>query len=123
MPKNKEKVPFDIQRKIRKYLSERNLTVASLARDIHIRPITLHQQLHRKTLQVNRLWSICRALEWNIFQEIANQLEKEIHKEQAKQKGIEISNIYDEIDDLKRKVELLENKNKTLKEVISLLKN
>lgn len=123
MPKNPDKVPFDIQRTIRIRLKETHLPVSSLAKDIHLTPTSLHQQLYRNSLQVNRLWSICKALKWNLFQEIANHLEKEIQSIQAKQKGIEIKDIHKEMDELKRKLELLENENKTLKEVITLLKS
>ena len=117
-----EKIPFSIHRMIRQNLSKRNLTVSWLARKINIRPISLHQQLDRSTLQVNRLWSICQALELNIFQEIANRLERENQSQKAVEKGIELSQIDAEVDGLKKRIELLENENKTLKEVISLLK-
>ncbi|MDQ1769405.1 hypothetical protein GQR60_01075 [Labilibaculum sp. A4] len=117
-----EKIPFSIHRMIRQNLSKRNLTVSWLARKINIRPISLHQQLDRSTLQVNRLWSICQALELNIFQEIANRLERENQSQKAVEKGMELSQIDAEVDGLKKRIELLENENKTLKEVISLLK-
>ncbi|MBN2597500.1 hypothetical protein [Labilibaculum sp.] len=117
-----EKIPFSIHRMIRQNLSKRNLTVSWLAMKINIRPISLHQQLNRSTLQVNRLWSICQALELNIFQEIANRLERENQSQKAVEKGMELSQIDAEVDGLKKRIELLENENKTLKEVISLLK-
>lgn len=122
MSKNQEKVPFDVLRRIRNRLANTRLPVSTLARDIHLNPISLHQQLQRNTIQVDRLWSICRALKWNLFQEIANRLEKEIHGDQAKEKGIEVKDIHEEMDELKKRIELLENENKTLKEVIRLMK-
>ncbi|MUP38786.1 hypothetical protein [Labilibaculum euxinus] len=122
MNSKSEKIPFSIHRMIRQNLSKRNLTVSWLARKINIRPISLHQQLDRSTLQVNRLWSICQALELNIFQEIANRLERENQSQKAVEKGMELSQIDAEVDGLKKRIELLENENKTLKEVISLLK-
>jgi hypothetical protein len=123
MSKNPDKVPFDVQRKIRMHLKETHLPVSSLAKDIHLTSSSLHQQLYRDSLQVNRLWSICKALKWNLFQEIANHLEKEIQGIQAKQKGIEIKDVHEEVNQLKKQIELLENENKTLKEVIKLLKS
>ncbi len=123
MSNNREIVPFDIQKKIRKYLSDRRLPVSFLAKDLHISSISLHQQLHRNTMQVDRLWSICKALKWNIFQEIADRLEKEIHGEQTKAKNIENQDVKEEVNQLKKTIELLENENKTLKEVITLLKS
>jgi predicted nuclease with TOPRIM domain len=123
MSPKSEKIPFSIHRMIRQNLSKQNLTVTWLARKINIRPISLHQQLNRSTLQVNRLWSICQALELNIFQEIANRLERENQSQKALEKGMELSQIDAEVDGLKRRIELLENENKTLKEVISLLKD
>ena len=117
-----EKIPFSIHRMIRQNLSKQNLTVTWLARKINIRPISLHQQLDRSTIQANRLWSICQALELNIFQEIANRLERENQSQKAAEKGMELSQIDAEVDSLKKRIELLENENKTLKEVISLLK-
>ncbi|WP_421918688.1 hypothetical protein [Marinifilum sp.] len=120
MIKNHDKVPFDVPTKIRKYLQEKRIPVATLSSDIHVTPPSLHKQLFRNTIQVNRLWSICRALRWNLFQEIANLMEKEIYGEQAKQKGIEIQDVHEEVNQLKRKVELLERENDTLKEVIKL---
>ncbi len=123
MSPKSEKIPFSIHRMIRQNLAKQNLTVTCLARKINIRPISLHQQLNRSTLQVNRLWSICQALELNIFQEIANRLERENQSQQALEKGMKLSQIDAEVDGLKRRIELLENENKTLKEVISLLKD
>ena len=123
MSPKSEKIPFSIHRMIRQNLSKQNLTVTWLARKINIRPISLHQQLNRSTLQVNRLWSICQALELNIFQEIANRLERENQSQKALEKGMELSQIDAEVDGLKRRIELLENENKTLKEVICLLKD
>lgn len=122
MSKNHIKVPFNIIRTIRNHLAQTRLPVTTLARDIHLHPISLHQQLQRNTIQVDRLWSICRALKWNLFQEIANRLEKEIQGDQAREKGIEVKDIHEEMDELKKRIELLENENKTLKEVISLMK-
>ena len=114
---------FSINKKIVNVLHEKGETVSSLARKINIRPVTLRQQLERPTLQVNRLWSICHAMKINFFQEIANSYEQETLNNADDIDGTEYINIQKELQEKCEQLELLKNENKTLKEVIQLLKD
>ncbi|MFA9372245.1 MAG: hypothetical protein ACERIH_11100 [Labilibaculum antarcticum] len=118
-----ENALFSINGNILNVLHEKGETVSSLARKINIRPVTLRQQLDRPTLQVNRLWSICHAMKINFFQDIANIYEQEILETQSNVDGDECINIRKELQEKRDQLVLLENENKTLKEVIRLLKD
>ncbi|BAX78998.1 hypothetical protein [Labilibaculum antarcticum] len=118
-----ENALFSINGNILNVLHEKGETVSSLARKINIRPVTLRQQLDRPTLQVNRLWSICHAMKINFFQEIANSYEQETQNNVDNVDGAEYINIQKELQEKCKQLELLENENKTLKEVIHLLKD
>lgn len=123
MTTNKPGIPFSIQKMIKEKLIKEHKTPTQLAHRIDIRPISAHQMLDRSTMQVERLWSICVALELNIFQEIANKLNIEHHNPKVDQQKKEIELLNDELTKLKKNIELLENERNTLKEVIKLLNN
>lgn len=121
MSTDKKAIPFSIQKMIKEKLKEEHITPTQLAHRLDMRPISAHQMLDRPTMQVDRLWSICVALELNIFQEIANRLDIEHYNPVVDQQNKEIESLSAEIAKLKRDKELLETENKTLKEVIKLI--
>ena len=120
---NKPNIPFSIQKMIKEKLRKEHITPTQLAHLIDMRPISAHQMLDRPTMQVDRLWSICVALELNIFQEVANKLDIEHYNPKVDQQQKEIELLNDEVTKLKKNIELLETERNTLKEVIGLLKD
>ena len=129
MNNNKQNVPFSIQKIIKKQLEKEHLTPTQLARRLNMRPISVHHMLDRSTMQVDRLWSICVALDINIFQAIANELDIEYYNPKVEQKNQEIvqqknemEELKNEMEELKRQLEIMKHERDTLKEVISLLK-
>ncbi|WP_320019644.1 hypothetical protein [Labilibaculum manganireducens] len=122
MNSTKNNVPFSIQKMIKNYLKEQHITPTQLARRLSMRPISAHQMLERPTMQVDRLWSICLALDVNIFQAVANELDIEHYHPKVDQLKKEIETGNQQINALKKELELLTHENNTLKEVIGLLR-
>lgn len=122
MDYSKQKFPFSIQKMIKENLNVQHITPTQLARRLGMNPISVHQMLDRPGMQVKRLWSICTALNLNIFQALANEIGIDHYIPKVEEQNAEINHLKAEMEELKKEIELLENENKTLKEVITLLK-
>lgn len=107
---------------IKKLLKEQHITPTQLGRRLNMNPISAHQMLDRSTMQVERLWHICSALDVNIFQAVANELDIEHYHPKADKLQKEINASNKQIDSLKKELELMKHDNNTLKEIIGLMR-
>lgn len=122
MKSTDERVPIDLQKRIKNKLEEEKITLTSLAQKLNMSSVALYNLLQRPTMQVNRLWGICKFLNINLFQEIANHLDGEAYNPIVEQKEKEIASLKERVKELERDVERLTTERNSFKEAISLLK-
>lgn len=122
MTNKQERVPINLQSKIKDKLKQEKITITSLARQLNMSSVSLYQLLERSTMQVDRLWTICVALEMNLFQEIANHLEAKAYNPIVDEKNKEIADLQKKVEDLEQQVDRLKTERDSFKEAISLLK-
>lgn len=124
-----QKVPVHVQKLIKKRIAEKKLNLIDVARLINVSKASFYHMLDRRTMQIDRLWSLCIALDINLFQEIANHLEIDHYSPAVEKKEQEIEEMNDkmqqlnqEIDNLKKEIELIKRERDSFKEAISLMK-
>ena len=122
MTNKQERVPINLQKKIKDKLKQEKITITSLARQLNMSSVSLYQLLERSTMQVDRLWTICVALDMNLFQEIANHLEAKAYNPIVDEKNREIADLQKKVEDLEQQVDRLKTERDSFKEAISLLK-
>jgi transcriptional regulator with XRE-family HTH domain len=122
MKSTDETVPIDLQKRIKNKLQKEKITLTSLARKLNMSSVALYNLLERHTMQVDRLWGICKVLHINLFQEIANHLECEAYNPIVEEKNREIENLQQKIMRLEKDIERLTTERDSFKEAISLLK-
>ncbi|WP_282014983.1 helix-turn-helix domain-containing protein [Marinifilum flexuosum] len=119
---DQERVPINLQKRIKDELKKQKISLSSMARKLNISSVSLFQLLERSTMQVDRLWTICLALDINLFQEIANHLDGKAYNPALEEKDKEIEVLEHKIKDLENDVERLKTERDCFKEAISLLK-
>lgn len=122
MEKNKYRVPVNVHKIIKRKIKKENLSLVEVAREINVSKMALYQLLDRRTMQIDRLWSLCVVLEINLFQEIANHLEIEHFSPAVEKKDKEIEDLNSELAELKEELKLLKRERDSFKEAISLMK-
>ncbi|MDQ2178146.1 helix-turn-helix domain-containing protein [Marinifilum sp. D714] len=119
---DQERIPINLQKRIKDELKKQKISLSSMARKLNISSVSLFQLLERSTMQVDRLWTICLALDINLFQEIANHLDGKAYNPTVEEKNKEIAGLQQKIKEMEKTIDRLETERDCFKEAISLLK-
>lgn len=112
-PKHQQNNAPSSGRMVKEYIQHHRITEAAVARKLNRNHTTLVKYFKSDTIQSAVLWEICEVLEYNFFQDFAEQLPSTFrHGPTADQK--EIADLQSELASMRIKVEVLE---KTLEEL------
>ncbi len=114
MTKKKYEIPVNINDIIVNRMKEKYISNTELALQLQMHHSSVLFMLKNPGMQIRRLWTICEAIDLNVFQYLAN----EIKINDPKESGLIECNI--EILKLKKEVEDLKKERDLLKEVIGL---
>ena len=114
MTRKKYQIPIDINSLIVKKMDEKRISNVDLARHLQMHLSSVHFMLKNPGMQVRRLWTICEAIDLNIFRYLANELDINDPIDPA------IIERDREIENLKKEIEGLKKERDLLKEVIGL---
>ena len=78
---------------IKRELNKQRISITNLSRRLGLHQATVHNMLKRKSVQVSRLSSLCNALQYNFFRELAEEFtyEQPVIKGMFRQKELELN--------------------------------
>jgi DNA-binding Xre family transcriptional regulator len=112
-PYTKE-LPYDIRELIKEAMYERRISRSELKDLLNLSQPGVHNILKRNDMYVTRLFTICKALDVNIFRQIADTIEVEYPARTGSNK------LTEENEALKKRVAELEKECEVLRDVIGL---
>ncbi|MDM8161286.1 hypothetical protein QUH73_15790 [Labilibaculum sp. K2S] len=114
MTKKKYEMPVNLNDIIVNRMKEKYISNTELARLLQMHHSSVLFMLKNPGMQIRRLWTICEAIDFNVFRYLAN----EIGIENPVDSGITLRDA--EIENLKKEIEDLKKERDLLKEVIGL---
>lgn len=119
-PYTKE-LPYDIREMIKEAMYEKRISRSDLKDLLNLSQPGVHNILKRNDMYVTRLFTICKALDVNIFRQIADTIEIEYPARTGSNKLVEENNgLMEENQKLKQRIADLEKECVILRDVIRL---